>query len=61
MEAAYPARNPLKQAGCPMPVTGSAQALFIFFSNRLGCGGSLLVSAIVTVILLLVLGVIELG
>jgi hypothetical protein len=35
--------------------------LFLFFSNRLGCGGSLLVSAIVTVVLLLLLGVIELG
>jgi hypothetical protein len=35
--------------------------LFIFFSNRLGCAGSLLVSAIVTLILLLALGVIELG
>jgi len=35
--------------------------LFVFFSNRLGCGGSLLVSAIVTLILLLALGVIELG
>jgi hypothetical protein len=42
-------------------VTGSAQALFLFFSNRLGCGGSLLVSAIVTLILLLAFGVIELG
>jgi hypothetical protein len=35
--------------------------MFIFFSNRLGCVGSLLVSAIVTAILLLLLGVIELG
>jgi hypothetical protein len=35
--------------------------LFIFFSNRLGCGGSLLVSVVVTLILLLALGVIELG
>jgi hypothetical protein len=35
--------------------------LFLFFSNRLGCGGSLLVSAAVTVILLLILGVIELN
>jgi hypothetical protein len=34
--------------------------LFLFFSNRLGCGGSLLVSAVVTLILLLLLGVIEL-
>jgi hypothetical protein len=35
--------------------------MFIFFSNRLGCGGSLLVSVVVTGILLLLLGVIELG
>jgi hypothetical protein len=34
--------------------------MFVFFSNRLGCGGSLLVSAIVTVVLLLLLGVINL-
>jgi hypothetical protein len=31
-----------------------------FFSNRLGCLGSLLVSAIATLVLLLVLGVIRL-
>jgi len=30
-----------------------------FFSNRLGCGGSILVSLIGTLILLLVLGVIN--
>jgi hypothetical protein len=35
--------------------------LFLFFSNRLGCGGSLLVSAVVTLILLIAFGVIELG
>jgi hypothetical protein len=35
--------------------------VFLFFSNRLGCGGSLLVSAVVTIVLLLLLGVIELG
>ncbi len=34
--------------------------MFLFFSNRLGCGGSLLVSAVVTLILLLVFGIIEL-
>jgi integral membrane sensor domain MASE1 len=34
--------------------------LFLFFSNRLGCGGSLLVSAIVTLVLLLLFGVIDL-
>ena len=31
-----------------------------FFSNRLGCGGSILVSLIGTVVLLLLLGVINL-
>jgi hypothetical protein len=35
--------------------------LFLFFSNNLGCGGSLLVSAVVTVLLLLLFGVIEIG
>jgi hypothetical protein len=31
--------------------------VFLFFSNRLGCLGSLLVSAILTIVLLLILGV----
>jgi hypothetical protein len=31
--------------------------VFLFFSNRLGCLGSLLVSAVATLILLLLLGV----
>jgi hypothetical protein len=35
--------------------------LFVFFSNRLGCAGSLLVSAIGTLVVLLLIGVIELG
>jgi hypothetical protein len=35
--------------------------VFVFFSNRLGCGGSLLVSAVVTAVLLLVTGVIRLN
>jgi len=35
--------------------------VFLFFSNNLGCGGSLLVSAVVTVILLVLFGVIEIG
>ena len=34
--------------------------MFLFFSNRLGCFGSLLVSAVITLILLVVLGVVEL-
>lgn len=33
--------------------------MFLFFSNRLGCGGSLLLSAVVTLFLLLLLGVIN--
>ncbi len=35
--------------------------MFFFFSNRLGCMGSLLLSAGVTLVLLLLFGVIELG
>jgi hypothetical protein len=31
--------------------------MFLFFSNRLGCLGSLLVSAVITLVLLLILGV----
>ncbi len=34
--------------------------MFIFGSNRLGCGGSLLVSLVGTLLLLLVMGVIDL-
>jgi hypothetical protein len=31
--------------------------VFLFFSNRLGCLGSLLVSAVLTLVVLLILGV----
>ena len=34
--------------------------MFVFFSNRLGCAGSLLLSAVLTLILLLITGVIQL-
>ena len=34
--------------------------MFLFFSNRLGCLGSLLVSAGVTLVLLVVLGAVRL-
>lgn len=34
--------------------------MFLFFSNRLGCTGSLLVSAVVTLVLLLIFGVVDL-
>jgi hypothetical protein len=32
--------------------------MFLFFSNRLGCFGSILISVVATVVLLLILGVI---
>ena len=35
--------------------------MFVFFSNRLGCMGSLLLSAAVTLVLLLVFGLIEIS
>ncbi len=31
--------------------------MFFFFSNRLGCGGSILISAAVTLVLLRLMGV----
>jgi len=31
--------------------------MFFFFSNRMGCAGSLLVSAVLTVIVLVLMGV----
>jgi hypothetical protein len=40
------------------PVLGHPEAVFFFFSNRLGCLGSLALSAVLTVVLLLVLHVI---
>ena len=36
---------------------GHREAVFFLFSNRLGCLGSLLVSAVLTLVLLLVLDV----
>ncbi len=35
--------------------------MFVFFSNRLGCMGSLLISAVATLVLLLIFGVIDLN
>jgi hypothetical protein len=34
--------------------------MFLFFSNRLGCLGSLMVSALITLVLLVILGVLDL-
>jgi hypothetical protein len=42
------------------PNAGYRTPMFFFFSNRLGCLGSLAVSVIGTLVLLLVLGVIHL-
>jgi hypothetical protein len=36
---------------------GQAEPMFLFFSNGLGCFGSLLVSAVITLVLLLLLNV----
>jgi len=41
----------------PEDPRGYPGGVFFFFSNRLGCLGSLLLSALVTVLLLLALGV----
>jgi len=35
--------------------------MFVFFSNRLGCFGSIMVSLVVTLILLAILGVFDGG
>ena len=35
--------------------------MFLFFSNNLGCGGSLAVSAVVSLVLLIAFGVIDFG
>jgi len=54
----------------PVPPSGSgrrapdaagrhARGVFLFFSNRLGCFGSLVVSLAITVVLLLALGVLR--
>jgi hypothetical protein len=39
---------------------GDGKGVFLFFNNRLGCVGSLLLSALVTVVLLFLFGVIHL-
>ena len=39
------------------PVTAPGATMFFFFSNRLGCAGSLLISAVLTLIVLALMGV----
>jgi hypothetical protein len=45
------------RAGAAVTIPRELVHVFLFFSNRLGCLGSLLVSVILTVVLLLLLGV----
>jgi hypothetical protein len=45
-------------AGVRGDQAGQPRAMFLFFSNRLGCFGSLLVSAAITLVLLVLLNVI---
>jgi hypothetical protein len=42
-----------------MVYVGRSSDVFVFFSNRLGCGGSLLVSLAATLVLLLLLGIVD--
>ena len=46
-----------RDAGLPVECGGHPGRVFLFFSNRLGCLGSLLVSAVLTLVVLLVLDV----
>ena len=50
----------LSSGSAPSLLATKGDQVFLFFSNRLGCMGSLLLSAAVTVVLLLILGVINL-
>jgi hypothetical protein len=62
MLSADPARrHDGRRAGCEVGDEMEAAPMMFFFSNRLGCMGSLVVSAIGTLILLLILGVINLN
>lgn len=61
MSSASPPRTSSEPGGCRPSARGSRELVFLFFSNNLGCAGSLLVSAVVTLVLLLLFGVIELG
>ena len=49
----------MSSAGVQRRGWGTPRGMFVFFSNRLGCMGSLLVSAAVTLVLLLLLGVLD--
>ncbi|YBV97114.1 hypothetical protein M1D80_09520 [Phyllobacteriaceae bacterium JZ32] len=42
---------------CNDPATSTLSSMFLFFSNRIGCLGSILVSVVVTLVILALLGV----
>jgi hypothetical protein len=48
---------PAARPGIESPGRVARDRVFVFFSNRLGCLGSLLVSVILTVVLLVILNV----
>ncbi len=52
---AQPRRRSRSAAGLDASIAGHRGWVFFFFSNRLGCLGSLLVSVVVTVVLILLL------
>ena len=55
-----PARvRPSALSRLPSRARGYSRRLFLFFSNRSGCLGSILISLIGTLILLLLLGVFD--
>jgi hypothetical protein len=56
--------SPVRVRPSALPVSGrarrvAAQSVFLFFSNRSGCLGSIAISVIGTLILLLLLGVFD--
>jgi hypothetical protein len=52
-----PGRNSQLTLGFSVGCAGWLSKMFFFFSNRLGCLGSILVSAAITIALLLLFGV----
>lgn len=54
-----PGREGIGPAGVLAIREGRPGTMFFFFSNRLGCLGSLAMSAVLTVVLLLILGVLH--
>lgn len=51
----------VKQLLLAISTGGYTRRMFVFFSNRLGCFGSIVVSVVLTVVLLLVLTAINSG